>query len=76
MKEIKLSLNNVENIKVFVQRVNKFPFDLDIKSRRYIIDAKSIMGLFSLNLAEPIYLICSSEHYDEVKEAVKEWIVD
>ena len=57
-----LCLNTIEKVKQFVNIVNKYDFIMDLKGGRYIVDAKSIMGIFSLNLCENIEFIV---HTDE-----------
>ena len=52
--EIKLSL--AENVKTFVNIVNKYHFDMDLRAGRHVVDAKSILGIFSLDLSKPITL--------------------
>ena len=54
MKEIKIMLSNVENIRNFVNEVILVSYDVDLMQGRYTIDAKSIMGIFSLDLSKPI----------------------
>lgn len=57
MKTIKVSLNSIDKVKTFVNDINRFDFDVsDLVSGRYVIDAKSIMGIFSLDLSKPIDL--------------------
>ena len=56
MKTIKVSLDSIDKVKSFVNMLSKFDFDFDLVSGRYIIDAKSIMGIFSLDLSKPIDL--------------------
>lgn len=56
MKTIQISLNSIDKVKSFVNEINKFDFDFDLVSGRYVIDAKSIMGIFSLDLSKPIDL--------------------
>ena len=51
---MKVILNTIDRIKEFVRLAQECPEDIDICSGRYIIDAKSIMGLFSLDLSKPI----------------------
>ena len=52
--EIRLSL--AENVKTFVNIVGKYDFDMDLRSGRHVVDAKSILGIFSLDLSKPISL--------------------
>ena len=54
MKTVKISLNSIDKVKAFVNEISKF--DCDLVSGRYVIDAKSIMGIFSLDLSKPIDL--------------------
>ena len=56
MKTVKISLNSIDKVKAFVNEISKFDCDFDLVSGRYVIDAKSIMGIFSLDLSKPIYL--------------------
>lgn len=56
MKTIKISLNSIDKVKAFVNEISKFNCDFDLVSGRYVIDAKSIMGIFSLDLSKPIDL--------------------
>ena len=68
MKTVKISLNSIDKVKSFVNDISKFDFDFDLVSGRYVIDAKSIMGIFSLDLSKPIELNIHSE--GEALEAV------
>ena len=54
MKTVKISLNSIDKVKSFVNDITKFDYDFDLVSGRYVIDAKSIMGLFSLDLSQPV----------------------
>ena len=56
MKTVQISLNSIDEVKSFVNDITKFDVDFDLVSGRYVIDAKSIMGIFSLDLSEPIEL--------------------
>ena len=56
MKTVQISLNSIDKVKSFVNDVTKFDYDFDLVSGRYVIDAKSIMGIFSLDLSKPIDL--------------------
>ena len=56
MKTVKISLNSIDKVKSFVNEITKFDYDFDLVSGRYVIDAKSIMGIFSLDLSKPIDL--------------------
>ncbi len=70
MKTIKVSLNSIDKVKTFVNEINRFDFDFDLVSGRYVIDAKSIMGIFSLDLSKPIDLNIHAEG-DSLQEVLK-----
>ena len=67
MKTLQISLNSTDKVKAFVNDITKFDCDFDLVSGRYVIDAKSIMGIFSLDLSKPITL---NAHGDD--EAIME----
>ena len=76
MKTIKISLNSIDKVKSFVNDITKFDYDFDLVSGRYVIDAKSIMGIFSLDLSRPIDLnIHAEENVDEVLETLKPYMI-
>jgi phosphocarrier protein HPr len=54
MKTFNIALKSINDVKDFVNAVNKYDFDVDLTSGRYVVDAKSIMGIFSLDLSKPI----------------------
>ena len=54
MRKFRVHLKSINDVKEFVRIVNDYPYDVDLASGRYIVDAKSIMGIFSLDLAKPI----------------------
>lgn len=56
MTTVNISLNSIDKVKNFVNLISKFDYDFDLVSGRYVIDAKSIMGIFSLDLSKPIAL--------------------
>ena len=67
MKTVHISLNSIDKVKAFVNEITKFDNDFDLVSGRYVIDAKSIMGIFSLDLSKPIELNIHSEtNVDEI----------
>ena len=62
MISVRVLLNSLEKVKNFVSIVNKFDAEIQIVSDTYIIDAKSIMGLFSMNLLEPMTLVIKADN--------------
>ena len=76
MKTIKVSLNSIDRVKKFVNDINRFDSDFDLVSGRYVIDAKSIMGIFSLDLSKPIDLnIHAEDGVDEVINVLKPYMI-
>ena len=77
MKTVQISLNSIDKVKSFVNAITQFEFYFDLVSGRYVIDAKSIMGIFSLDLSKPIELVIHAEdHLDEIMDILKPYIVD
>ena len=78
MKTVKVSLNSIDKVKTFVNDINRFDFDFDLVSGRYVIDAKSIIGIFSLDLSRPIDLNihADGDKLDEVLAVLKPYIVE
>ena len=77
MKTVQISLNSIDKVKSFVNKITKFDYDFDLVSGRYVIDAKSIMGIFSLALSKPIDLnIHAEEDSDVILQALKPYIID
>ena len=76
MKTIQISLNSIGKVKSFVNAITQFEYDFDLISGRYVIDAKSIMGIFSLDLSKPIDLNVHAENdLDEIMEVLKPYVV-
>ncbi len=78
MKTVKVSLNSIDKVKTFVNDISHYDFDFDLVSGRYVIDAKSIMGIFSLDLSRPIELNihADGEKLDEVVSLLGKYIVE
>ena len=77
MKTVQISLNSIDKVKSFVNTITQFEYDFDLISGRYVIDAKSIMGIFSLDLSKPIELNIHSEgNVDEILSVLQPYIVD
>lgn len=74
MKTVQISLNSIDKVKSFVNDITKFDSDFDLVSGRYVIDAKSIMGIFSLDLSKPIDLNIHSEtDLDEILAVLEKY---
>ena len=76
MKETYIRLNTINDVRKLVSVVEKYPFSVDLSEGRYIVDAKSLMGIFSLDLSKPIDLnIHAEDNVDEVLEVLKPYMV-
>lgn len=76
MKSFKVMLSSIVDVQNFVNLVNEFEFDVDLVSGRYVIDAKSLMGIFSLDLSKPVIMRVYSENTEELENKLREFIVD
>ena len=77
MKTVKISLNSIDKVKSFVNDITKFDVDFDLVSGRYVIDAKSIMGIFSLDLSQPIDLnIHADSDVDTILAVLKPYMAN
>ncbi|MGO5164912.1 MULTISPECIES: HPr family phosphocarrier protein [unclassified Candidatus Paralachnospira] len=76
MKTVQISLNSIDKVKSFVNDLTKYDYDFDLVSGRYVIDAKSIMGIFSLDLSKPIDLnIHADDNMDAILETLKPYLI-
>ena len=76
MKTVTINLGSIDKVKSFVNDITKFDSDFDLVSGRYVIDAKSFMGIFSLDLSKPINLnIHGDEDNAEIMEVIKKYEV-
>ncbi len=76
MKKVNIMLGTINDVKEFVNAVSKYDFDVDLVSGRYAIDAKSIMGIFSLDLSKKIELQAHTENCDAFMAEINKFIVD
>jgi phosphotransferase system HPr-like phosphotransfer protein len=76
MKTVRISLNSIDKVKSFVNDLTKYDVDFDLVSGRYVIDAKSIMGIFSLDLSKPIDLNIHAEAgIEEILDTLSPYII-
>lgn len=75
MTKATVSLQAINDVKEFVNIVMKYDFDIDLVSGRYAVDAKSIMGIFSLDLSKPIELNAHTDDADEFMSDIAKYIV-
>lgn len=76
MVECKVKISTINDVKKFVNAVTKYDFDVDLISGRYAIDAKSIMGIFSIDLSKELVMKAHTDDADLVKADLAEYIVD
>ena len=77
MKTVRISLNSIDKVKSFVNDLTKYDVDFDLVSGRYVIDAKSIMGIFSLDLSKSIELNihASESETEEILKVLETYLV-
>ncbi|MBP3857319.1 MAG: HPr family phosphocarrier protein [Ruminiclostridium sp.] len=75
MKEFKVKIETINDVKQFVSTVMTFNYDIDLISGRYAIDAKSIMGLFSIDLSKELKLVAHTDDSAELEAAISKFIV-
>lgn len=78
MKTVKVQLDSIDKIKVFNRTVCKFDCDFDLEQGRYYIDAKSMLGIMSLDLSSELELHFSTTEDEEatILEAIKDFVVE
>jgi phosphocarrier protein HPr len=75
MKREQIMLKTINDVKAFVNSVAKYDFDVDLLSGRYAVDAKSIMGIFSLDLSKAITMEIHSDDCQDFLNEIKPFIV-
>jgi len=76
MKSLSISLNSIDKVKSFVNIITSYNGDFDLSSDRYVVDAKSIMGIFSLDLGKPLRLdIHDEDVFDDINVKLQDFIV-
>lgn len=78
MREIVISLNSIEKVRNFVSITTKCDAEMDLVSDRYVIDAKSIMGIFSMDLSKPIILRIHEgrEEVEKIINSLSEYVIE
>ena len=75
MTKVMVSLQAINDVKEFVNIVMRYDFDIDLVSGRYAVDAKSIMGIFSLDLSKPIELDAHTDDADKFLKDIDKFII-
>ena len=73
MKSVQISLQMASQVKAFVSVVQKYAYEIDLRSDRYVVDAKSILGIFSLDLSKPIVVEIHSDNCDDLLNELKQF---
>ncbi|MCR4877161.1 MAG: HPr family phosphocarrier protein [Clostridiales bacterium] len=76
MKTVMIRLSLVENVNRFVNIVGHYPFDMDLRAGRHVVDAKSILGIFSLDLSRPIALEIYSDDCDDLLKEIQPFVIE
>lgn len=74
MHTVQIYLNSIDKVKAFVDSVNTFNTEFDLIFGRFVIDAKSIMGIFSLDLSKPLILNADTDDEELIKETFADFI--
>lgn len=75
MKSVQIRLSTIADVRDFVNLVAKTDADIDLQSGRYVVDGKSIMGIFSLDLLSPITLTVHSDDAEEILASLDRFLV-
>ena len=75
MKSVMIRLSLVENVNKFVNIVSHYPFEMDLRAGRHVVDAKSILGIFSLDLSRPITLEIYAEDCDDLLKEIQPFVI-
>lgn len=76
MRAVNIKLSLTENVKAFVNIVSRHPYDIDLRAGRHVVDAKSILGIFSLDLSKPVTVEVYSDTCDDLMEEIKPFIIN
>ncbi|OUQ56823.1 serine kinase [Tyzzerella sp. An114] len=71
-----ICLKTVSDVKKFVNIVSKCDYDIDLIKDRYVIDAKSIIGIFSLDLTQPIKMVVNSKDCSDLIDKLKDFLYE
>lgn len=76
MQELQVSLNTIDKVKSFVDKISEMNGEFNLVAGRYVIDAKSIMGIFSLDISKPLLLqVQNIEDQDVFDKMIAEYAI-
>ena len=76
MKTVQIRLSLVENVNRFVNIVGRYPFDMDLRAGSHVVDAKSILGIFSLDLSRPITLEIYQDDCGDLLQEIQPFVTE
>ncbi len=76
MKTVNIRLSLVENVNKFVNIVSRYPYEMDLRAGRHVVDAKSILGIFSLDLSKPISLEIYGDECEELMKEIEPFVAE
>ena len=76
MRTVQININSIDKVKTFVNAVTSYDAEFDLVSGRFVIDAKSIMGIFSLDLSKPLTLKIYNDDNEQILESLKPFIIE
>ena len=74
MQAVTVTLTQVNEVQQFVNLVSRFPFDVDVVSGRYTVNAKSLLGVYSLDLGRPLQVLLYSDDCEELKKQLEPYM--
>ena len=75
MQKVQITLSNIQDIRAFVNAVTLLDYEVDLEQGRYIVDAKSIMGIFALDTLSPITLVAHTDNADAFFKTIESFLV-
>ncbi len=75
MKSMQISLQMASQVKDFVGIVQNYAFDIELHSERYVVDAKSLLGIFSLDLSKPVTVEIHSDDCEDLLNDLKQFAI-
>ena len=75
VKSVAIKLSFAEEVKTFVNTVNRYPYEVDLRAGRHVVDAKSILGIFSLDLSKPITMDVYDDNCDDLIADVQQFTI-
>ena len=76
MRSTSIRLSLAENVKNFVSIASKYSYDIDLRVGRHVVDGKSILGIFSLDLSKPITLEVLNDDCDDFMDEIKPFVIN